>query len=280
MDTDATPPPRPRPAPARWAGAGPLALIAGAGVATLAACSGGGRLSATATTSTRRRPPAAPQAPRPVAAVRARAAARGPSRRSRRPLPRRRVERGPTSYPRTGSSGRTSVRTSARPPAWPTACRWPSTSGGRCRLRLAAPRPPSTCGIATRRAATRSTPRRHRRELPRGRPSGRRRRHPELHGGDSRPPTPGGGPTSTFGAGSVDEATGGGPSGHLPDRPCPRTSATPSTPPTATPRDITDIARTSLGSDNVFGDDGAVDQLATVTGTVADGLVASLPSQS
>jgi len=36
------------------------------------------------------------------------------------------------------------------------------------------------------------------------------------------------------------------------------------------------MARTPLDSDNVFGDDGAVDQLATVTGTVADGLVASL----
>lgn len=36
------------------------------------------------------------------------------------------------------------------------------------------------------------------------------------------------------------------------------------------------MARTSLESDNVFGDDGGVDQLATVTGSVRDGFVASL----
>jgi hypothetical protein len=36
------------------------------------------------------------------------------------------------------------------------------------------------------------------------------------------------------------------------------------------------MARTSLESDNVFGDDGGVDQLATVTGSVPDGFVASL----
>lgn len=36
------------------------------------------------------------------------------------------------------------------------------------------------------------------------------------------------------------------------------------------------MARTSLESDNVFGDDGCVDQLATVTGSVPDGFVASL----
>ena len=35
------------------------------------------------------------------------------------------------------------------------------------------------------------------------------------------------------------------------------------------------MARTSLESDNVFGDDGGVDQLATVTGSVRDGFVAS-----
>jgi protocatechuate 3,4-dioxygenase beta subunit len=39
---------------------------------------------------------------------------------------------------------------------------------------------------------------------------------------------------------------------------------------------IRNMERTSLESDNVFGDDGGVDQLATVTGSVRDGLVASL----
>ena len=39
---------------------------------------------------------------------------------------------------------------------------------------------------------------------------------------------------------------------------------------------IRNMERTSLESDNVFGDDGGVDQLATVTGSVPDGFVASL----
>jgi protocatechuate 3,4-dioxygenase beta subunit len=39
---------------------------------------------------------------------------------------------------------------------------------------------------------------------------------------------------------------------------------------------VRNMERTSLESDNVFGDDGGVDQLATVTGKVRDGLVASL----
>jgi hypothetical protein len=36
------------------------------------------------------------------------------------------------------------------------------------------------------------------------------------------------------------------------------------------------MERISLESDNVFGDDGGEDQLATVTGSARDGLVASL----
>jgi len=36
------------------------------------------------------------------------------------------------------------------------------------------------------------------------------------------------------------------------------------------------LARTSLASDNVFGDDRAIHQLATVTGSVKDGFVANL----
>ena len=39
---------------------------------------------------------------------------------------------------------------------------------------------------------------------------------------------------------------------------------------------VRNMERTSLASDNVFGDDGGVDQLATVTGSVRDGFVASL----
>ena len=38
----------------------------------------------------------------------------------------------------------------------------------------------------------------------------------------------------------------------------------------------TNLARTSLSSDNVFGDDKAIHQLATVTGSVKQGLVANL----
>ncbi len=40
---------------------------------------------------------------------------------------------------------------------------------------------------------------------------------------------------------------------------------------------VNNLKRTSIESDMVFGDDGAVAQLATVTGTVADGFVAILP---
>lgn len=39
---------------------------------------------------------------------------------------------------------------------------------------------------------------------------------------------------------------------------------------------VTNLSRTSLASDMVFGDDGAVDQLATMSGTVANGLTATL----
>ena len=39
---------------------------------------------------------------------------------------------------------------------------------------------------------------------------------------------------------------------------------------------VSNMARTSLASDNVFGDDGGVEQLATMSGTVAGGLTASL----
>jgi len=76
--------------------------------------------------------------------------------------------------------------------------------------------------------------------------------------------------------GSVDEATGGGSPVAtsqiaLPEDVCDTVYAT-----DGYDQSVTNMARTSLDSDNVFGDDGAVDQLATVTGTVADGLVASL----
>jgi protocatechuate 3,4-dioxygenase beta subunit len=76
--------------------------------------------------------------------------------------------------------------------------------------------------------------------------------------------------------GSVDEATGGGSPVAtsqiaLPEDVCDAVYAT-----DGYDQSVTNMARTSLDSDNVFGDDGAVDQLATVTGTVADGLVASL----
>jgi protocatechuate 3,4-dioxygenase beta subunit len=76
--------------------------------------------------------------------------------------------------------------------------------------------------------------------------------------------------------GSVDEATGGGSPVAtsqiaLPEDVCDAVYAT-----DGYAQSVTNMARTSLDSDNVFGDDGAVDQLATVTGTVADGLVASL----
>ena len=41
-------------------------------------------------------------------------------------------------------------------------------------------------------------------------------------------------------------------------------------------RSVTNLSRTSLESDNVFGDDGAVDQLATMSGTDGTGLTATL----
>jgi len=76
--------------------------------------------------------------------------------------------------------------------------------------------------------------------------------------------------------GSVDEATGGGSPVAtsqiaLPEDVCDTVYAT-----DGYDQSVTNMARTPLDSDNVFGDDGAVDQLATITGTVADGLVASL----
>jgi hypothetical protein len=39
---------------------------------------------------------------------------------------------------------------------------------------------------------------------------------------------------------------------------------------------VTSLAQVSLTTDNVFGDDGAVHELGTVTGSVADGYVISL----
>ena len=39
---------------------------------------------------------------------------------------------------------------------------------------------------------------------------------------------------------------------------------------------VTNLSRSSLESDNVFGDDGAVDQLATMSGAVGTGLTATL----
>ena len=39
---------------------------------------------------------------------------------------------------------------------------------------------------------------------------------------------------------------------------------------------VRNLAQTSLERDNVFGDDGGVSQLATVTGSVTDGFTASL----
>ena len=39
---------------------------------------------------------------------------------------------------------------------------------------------------------------------------------------------------------------------------------------------MTNLSRSSLESDNVFGDDEAVDQLATMSGDVGNGLTATL----
>ena len=58
--------------------------------------------------------------------------------------------------------------------------------------------------------------------------------------------------------------------------PCPRTSATRSTRPTGYEASVTNLAQISLATDMVFGDDGGVHQLATITGTVADGLTVEL----
>ena len=76
---------------------------------------------------------------------------------------------------------------------------------------------------------------------------------------------------------SVDEATSGGPDRQdQPDRAAPRRPATRSTRPRATRRACSNLARTSLTQDMVFGDDGGIHQLATVTGDATGGYVANL----
>ena len=59
--------------------------------------------------------------------------------------------------------------------------------------------------------------------------------------------------------------------------PCPRPPARRSTPtPSTYPSSASNLARTSLTRDMVFGDDGGIHQLATVTGDAASGFVANL----
>ena len=49
-----------------------------------------------------------------------------------------------------------------------------------------------------------------------------------------------------------------------------------SMPPPGYERSITNMTRTTLKSDNVFGDDGGIYQLATMTGSAAAGYTAGL----
>ncbi len=57
---------------------------------------------------------------------------------------------------------------------------------------------------------------------------------------------------------------------------CPRRPATTFTPTPGYERSITNMARTTLQSDNVFGDDGGIYQLATMNGSAAAGYTAGL----
>ena len=75
---------------------------------------------------------------------------------------------------------------------------------------------------------------------------------------------------------SLDDATSAvQQAAHLPARPPRRTSATRSTPPTATSSQVTNLAAVSLDTDGIFSDGYSL-QLATVTGSVADGYIVTL----
>jgi protocatechuate 3,4-dioxygenase beta subunit len=75
---------------------------------------------------------------------------------------------------------------------------------------------------------------------------------------------------------SVDEATSGGNPVRttqlaFPEDTCNEVYAT-----SGYEQSVSNLAQTSLQSDNVFGDDGGVHELATMSGSVASGLVAAL----
>ena len=75
---------------------------------------------------------------------------------------------------------------------------------------------------------------------------------------------------------SLDEATSAGPISATSQIALPQESASRSMPPTATSRASRTWPQSSLQSDMVFSDDGGVRQLATMTGSVPNGLTATL----
>ena len=133
------------------------------------------------------------------------------------------------------------------------------------------PARPSTCGTATARAATRCT-----RRASRARTTSAACRSPtptawSRSRASSRPPTRAGGRTST--SRSTRASTRPRPVARRTRRrrsPCPRTRATAVYATAGYEQSVQNLAQTSLASDNVFGDDGGVSQLATVTGDVTE----------
>ena len=139
------------------------------------------------------------------------------------------------------------------------------------------PAPPSTCGTATGTASTRSTPR-----ASRTRTTCAACRRPTRSGTATF--------TSIFPAAysgrwphihfevyqSLDQATSSGQIVKtsqiaLPEAACAEVYAT-----SGYEASVANLAQTSLTSDNVFGNDGGIYQLATVTGNATDGYVANL----
>ena len=118
---------------------------------------------------------------------------------------------------------------------------------------------------------------RHRRELPAGRPGGRRRRHAHVHEHLPGRPTPAAGRTSTSRSTRASaEATTAGRKLATSQLALPRgRPATPCTPPTATRRASATWPRSRSTSDNVFRD-GVELQTPTVSGSVESGVAIAL----
>ena len=114
-------------------------------------------------------------------------------------------------------------------------------------------------------------------ELPARRPGRGRRRHRHVHRASSPPPTRAAGRTSTSRSTRRSRRRRTPATRSRPRRSrCPRTSATRCTRPPATSRACRTCSGMSLATDGVFGDDGGVHQLGTMSGTIANGLTVEL----